>query len=113
MISCTVRYEIDPDKLADFESYALFWLKKVPELGGVHHGYHMPHEGPNDIAYCHFSFESLAEYEAYRVRMANDPECQRAYEFATQTKCIRRYDRSFTRPVLDGVSADEAFGPKQ
>ena len=107
MISCTVRYEIDPAKLEAFETYARFWLKKVPELGGTHHGYHMPHEGPNDIAYCHFSFASLAAYEAYRAAMWEDPECLRAHAFATETQCIRRYDRSFTKPLLEGASAEE------
>lgn len=107
MITCTVRYDIDPDKLSEFESYAKFWLAKIPEMGGTHHGYHMPHEGPNDIAYCHFSFPSLADYEAYRGRMRADTECLRAYEFAKRTQCIRRYDRSFTRPVFDGASAEE------
>ena len=33
MITCTVRYEIDPDKLAEFEAYARFWLHKVPRHG--------------------------------------------------------------------------------
>ena len=103
MISCTVRYEIDPDKLDAFEAYARFWIKKVPELGGTHHGYHLPHEGPNDIAYCHFSFPSLAAYEDYRARMWDDAECLEAYAFAKEAKCIRRYDRSFTRPVLEGA----------
>ncbi|MBM2575725.1 NIPSNAP family protein [Jannaschia sp. Os4] len=107
MITCTVRYEIDPDKLAEFERYARFWLGKVPAMGGTHHGYHLPHEGPNDVAYCHFSFPSLAAYERYREAMRADAECQRAYAFAQRTKCIRRYDRSFTKPVLDGAGADE------
>ena len=109
MITCTVRYEIDPDKLAFFERYARFWLAKIPEMGGTHHGYHMPHEGPSDIAYCHFSFPSLAAYEDYRERMRRDPDCDRAYAYAVETGCIRRYDRSFTRPVMDGLSAAEAF----
>lgn len=107
MITCTVRYEIDPDKLPEFEIYAKAWLYLVPKLGGVHHGYHMPHEGPNDIAYCHFSFPSLAAYEVYREKMWKDPECLRAYEHAKATKCVRRYDRSFTKPMFDGATPDE------
>ena len=79
MISCTVRYELDPDKLSEFEIYARFWMYKVPLMGGTHHGYHLPHEGPNDIAYCHFSFPSLAAYEDYRAKMWDDAECLRAY----------------------------------
>lgn len=107
MITCTVRYEIDPDKLPEFEIYAKAWLHLVAKLGGTHHGYHMPHEGPNDIAYCHFSFPSLADYEAYRAKMWDDPECLRAYAHAKATKCIRRYDRSFTKPMFDGATVDE------
>ena len=107
MITCTVRYELDPDKLSEFEAYARFWIYKVPLMGGTHHGYHLPHEGPNDVAYCHFSFPSLATYEDYRAKMWEDAECLRAYDYAQATKCIRRYDRSFTRPVLEGASADE------
>ncbi|WP_299673765.1 NIPSNAP family protein [uncultured Roseobacter sp.] len=103
MITCTVRYEIDPAKLDAFERYARFWIYKIAQMGGTHHGYHMPHEGPNDIAYCHFSFPSLAAYEDYRTRMWEDEECLAAYALATETQCIRRYDRSFTRPVLDGA----------
>ena len=106
MITCTVRYEIDPDQLDAFETYAKFWLAKVPELGGTHHGYFLPHEGPNDIAYCHFSFPSLAAYEVYRGKMRDDQECDRAYALAKRSGCIRRYDRSFNRPVFDGSSAD-------
>ena len=109
MITCTVRYEIEPDRLAEFERYARFWLRKVPALGGVHHGYHLPHEGPNDIAYAHFSFDSLAAYETYRAAMHADAECRRAYDFATRTRCIRRYDRSFTRPLMDGGADADAL----
>jgi len=107
MITCTVRYEIDPDKLAEFETYSKFWLWKIPQMGGTHHGYHMPFEGPNDIAYCHFSFASLAAYEDYRAKMWDDADCLRAYELAKRTKCIRRYDRSFTKPLFDGASPEE------
>ncbi|MCH2076110.1 MAG: NIPSNAP family protein [Rhodobacteraceae bacterium] len=109
MITCTVRYELDPSKLADFEAYARFWIYKVPAMGGVHHGYHLPHEGPNDIAYCHFSFPSLADYERYRAEMWEDAECLEADRFASESKCIRRYDRSFTRPVMEGARPEELF----
>ena len=110
MITCTIRYEIEPDQIEAFERYARFWIHKVPLMGGTHHGYHLPSEGPSDVAYCHFSFPSLAAYEDYRARMREDSDCDRAYAFAQRTGCIRRYDRSFTRPVLDGADA-EALGP--
>lgn len=107
MITCSLTYVIDPYKVDDFETYAKAWIHLVTKLGGKHHGYWFPHEGPNNIAYCHFSFPSLAAYEDYRVRMAVDPECQAAYAFAEKTRCIISYERSFTRPVLDGKSPKE------
>jgi hypothetical protein len=31
-------------------------------MGGTHHGYFLPDEGANNIAYALFSFPSLADY---------------------------------------------------
>lgn len=109
MITCTLKYVIDPDKIDDFEIYAQVWIHLVNRMGGTHHGYWLPHEGPNNIAHAAFSFGSLAEYEDYRNRMAGDDECNRAYQHAKRTKCILSYERSFTRPVLTGASLSE-FG---
>ena len=101
MITCYLRYMIDPYKLADFEQYARLWIPLVNRLGGTHHGYFMPHEGANNIALALFSFPSLAAYEDYRARMAEDAECQAAFKFAEQSRCILSYERSFMRPVLE------------
>ena len=109
MITCSLTYVIDPAKVSEFETYGRMWIHLVEKLGGTHHGYWLPHEGANDIAYAHFSFPSLAAYEDYRARMAEDADCQKAYAFAKKTQCIKRYDRTFTRPVLDGVSVSEAL----
>lgn len=102
MITCFLQYEIDPNKVAEFKAYAETWIALVEKFGGVHHGYLLPHEGANDFATASFSFPSLAEYEAYRERIAGDAACQEVFEFARKTGCIRRYDRSFMRPVFDG-----------
>ena len=102
MVTCTLRYVIDPRKVDAFEVYARTWIALVNRMGGTHHGYFLPHEGANDIAFAMFSFPSLAAYEDYRFRMADDPECQAAYRLADETDCIRSYERSFTRPVLEG-----------
>ena len=65
MITCYVRYVLDPSRIAEFERYASAWLRIIPRLGGRHHGYYLPHEGANNIALCLFSFESLSQYERY------------------------------------------------
>jgi hypothetical protein len=66
MITCYLRYEVDPDKLADFEAYGAMWLDLMPRFGGIHHGYFLPSEGESDVALAMFSFPSLTAYEQYR-----------------------------------------------
>ena len=50
MITCSLTYTIDPNKVAEFENYAKVWIHLINRMGGTHHGYWPPHEGPNDIA---------------------------------------------------------------
>jgi len=100
MITVHLRYEIDADKLADFAEYGRRWIRLVNRLGGTHHGYFLPSEGDSDEAFALFSFPSLAAYEQYRLAATEDPECLDAYRFATETKCIRRYERRFLSPLF-------------
>ena len=100
MITCHIRYVVDAEKLAEFEQYCRMWLELLPRFGGTHHGYFLPSEGESDIALSLFSFPSFAAYEQYRKAAATDPDVAKATAFARQTKCFRRYERSFFRPVL-------------
>lgn len=104
MITCYLRYTIDPYKLDDFEEYGKMWIPLVNKFGGTHHGYFLPHEGANDIAVALFSFPSLGTYEEYREKIKTDPECLKAFEHAKKTKCIIRFERSFMKPVLSESS---------
>jgi len=101
VITVHLRYEIDPDKLADFTEYGKAWIRLVNRLGGSHHGYFMPSEGDSDEAFALFTFPSLAAYEDYRIASRTDAECIEAYELAQRTRCIRRYERRFLTPVFD------------
>ncbi|QEO15508.1 NIPSNAP family protein [Agromyces intestinalis] len=101
MITIHLRYEIDADRLADFEEYGRRWIRLVNRLGGTHHGYFLPSEGDSDVAYALFTFPSLADYEQYRIAAATDAECAEAYRFAQETRCIRRYERRFLTPMFD------------
>ncbi|PSJ20904.1 NIPSNAP family protein [Halomonas sp. ND22Bw] len=100
MITCSVRYVIDPKKAGEFEEYARMWIPLVEKFGGQHHGYFLPSEGANNIAMALFSFESLSAYEEYRHKSLEDPECIKAFEFADKVDCIVSYERSLFRPVL-------------
>ena len=62
MITCHVRYEIDPEQIDAFERFATRWMELVNQHRGVHHGYFLPAEGASDVAYALFSFPSLAKY---------------------------------------------------
>src|SRR4051812_30285839 len=99
MVTCYLRYVIDPDKIREFETFARLWIPIVKRMGGTHHGYFLPHEGANNVAVALFSFPSLAAYEEYRTRVQSDPETQKALEAAEQSRCIISYERSFMRPV--------------
>jgi hypothetical protein len=59
MTTCFIKYIIDPSKIADFEHYGKLWIDLVNEMGGLHHGYLLPHEETNNIGYAFFSFPSL------------------------------------------------------
>lgn len=100
MVTCYLRYILDPYKLKEFEHYAKLWIPLVERFGGQHHGYFMPSEGANDVALALFSFPSLAAYEQYRTLSLQDPDCQAAFQYARDTRCILSYERSFFRPVL-------------
>lgn len=100
VITCHVRYEIDPGKIAAFERFAERWMELVDRHGGMHHGYFLPAEGASDIAYALFSFPSLADYERYRGRFGVDPEFVDADRIRDESGCVRRYERTFLRPLL-------------
>ncbi len=50
MITCYLKYVIDPYKAKEFEHYAKLWIPLVNKFGGQHHGYFLPSEGANNIA---------------------------------------------------------------
>ncbi|MDO8346940.1 MAG: NIPSNAP family protein [Rugosibacter sp.] len=101
MITCTLRYLIDPYQLKEFEHYVRLWIPLIRKFGGQHHGCFLPAEGANNVALMLFSFPSLALYEDYRTRSFEDPECLAAFKYAEETRCIVSYERSFFRPVFD------------
>ena len=102
MITIHLKYVIDPYKVDDFEEYGRMWIPLVNKFGGTHHGYFLPSEGANNIAYALFSFPSRAECEAYRNISFEDAECRVAWEHSTRTRCILSFGRTFLRPGLGG-----------
>ncbi|MGH1440306.1 MAG: NIPSNAP family protein [Cellvibrionaceae bacterium] len=101
MITCYLKYIIDPDKIQEFEHYAKLWIPLVNKFGGQHHGYFLPSEGANNIALALFSFPSLAEYEQYRNDSFKDADCMAAFDYAKATQCVLSYERSFFKPLFE------------
>jgi hypothetical protein len=97
MITCFIRYEIDPFKVEAFNEYARNWGQAIPRCGADLIGYFSPHEGSSTIAYGVYNIKNLAEYEAYRERLRNDTQGRANYEFAKREQFIRREDRIFLR----------------
>jgi hypothetical protein len=101
VITCCVRYQIDPYQVEAFEAFARRWIELVRKHGGTHHGYFLPAEGASDVALALFSFPNLAEYERHRARFGVDPEFIEADRIRDDTRCVVRFERTFMRPLLD------------
>ena len=106
MITCFIRYHIDPSQKDAFVQYARTWGQAIPECGADLIGYFAPHEGSSTLAYGVYSVESLAAYEAYRARLADHPLGRENYVFAQDRKFLLREDRTF----LKLASAPHAAG---
>lgn len=101
-ITVFIRYQLDAFKRDKFEAYARNWLTIIPKCGGRVDGYWMPHEGTNNIAFGLISFDSLADYEAYRARLRADKEGMENFLFAESEQLILAEERSFLRRVEPG-----------
>ncbi|HCK84793.1 MAG TPA: NIPSNAP family protein [Hyphomonadaceae bacterium] len=99
MLTCIIRYQIDPFKREEFARYSRVWGQAIPRCGADLIGYFAPHEGSATRAYGIYSIESLAAYEAYRARLAADPLGRENYEFAARERFILREDRTFVKLV--------------
>ena len=98
-ITCFIRYEIDPFRKEAFAQYARNWGQAIPRCGADLIGYFAPHEGSATTAFGVYDIGSLAEYEAYRARLMDDPLGRENYAFARAEQFIRREDRIFLRRV--------------
>jgi len=96
-ITCFIRYEIDPFRKDAFEEYARAWGQAIPRCGADLIGYFSPHEGSATTAYALYTIENLAAYEAYRARLAKDPEGKANFEFARRERFILKEDRIFLK----------------
>lgn len=99
MLTCVIKYHIDPTQKDNFAQYAQNWGQAIPRCGADLVGYFAPHEGSTTLAYGIYNIPNLAAYEAYRAKLAADPIGQDNYAFAQSKKFILREDRTWLRKV--------------
>ena len=102
LVTCVIRYQIDPFKRDQFEEYARNWGRIIPRCGGHLVGYFLPHEGTNDVGWALIAFGSLASYERYKARLASDQDAIANFAFAAKGRFILREERNFVK-VVDGT----------
>ena len=102
MITCIIRYQIDPFQRDTFKTYAENWGRIIPRCGGHLVGYFLPHEGTNDVAWGLIAFDSLAAYETYRARLRSDSEAMANFAMAQTKRIILREERNFVE-VVEGT----------
>lgn len=107
MLTCVIQYEIEPTKHAQFATYARNWGTAIPRCGADLVGYFAPKEGSSTRAYGIYHIESLAAYEAYRARLAQDPLGRENYAFAQAEGFIRREDRTWLTCVSSPKRRDQ------
>jgi len=99
MITCFIRYQIDPFQREEFKKYAQNWGRIIPRCGGHLVGYFLPDEGTNDVAWGLIAFDSLASYETYRTRLRCDKESHENFVMAQSKRIIFREQRTFVELV--------------
>ncbi len=99
IVTCVIRYEIDPFQKEDFKKYAENWGRIIPRCGGQLVGYFLPYEGTNYVAWGLIAFDSLASYETYKSKLRNDPEAQENFAMAQSKRFILREERNFVAGV--------------
>jgi hypothetical protein len=99
VITCCIRYTLDPYGLEAFTDYATRWPPIIARCGGELVGYYLPKEGANNFAIALIDFPSLADYEVYRASLRADPDAQRNISDMTRSRCILAEDRSFLQRV--------------
>jgi NIPSNAP protein len=102
MITCVIRYQIDPFQRDAFADYARNWGPIIPDCGGHLIGYFLPYEGTNDVAWGLIGFENLAAYEAYKTRLKADVRARQNLAMAQTKRLILREERNFVE-IVDGT----------
>ena len=101
MMTLCIRYTLDANKLADFDSYARALQRPLERCGGKLVAYYLPTKvaGPTNQAMGLIDFPDLASYERYRERLLSDDEAVACLRRVTAAGAILNEDRWFIQRV--------------
>jgi len=96
MITLSIRYTLDPNKIADFRAYVQAELYPIRRSGGNKVEYFLPTDfaGSTNEAVGLIDFSTLADYERYRRALANDPEHKKNAARLVESGVIVNINRS-------------------
>jgi hypothetical protein len=102
MLTLSIRYTLDPNKLADFKAYAEAEQEPIRRSGGQIVGYFLPTDfsGPTNEALGLIEFPSLAAYEEYRGKLANDADHKKYANRLEESGVIVAMNRSIILRVV-------------
>ena len=106
MYTLFLRYTIDPNKLADWKAYAEAEIAPIAAAGGKAIAYFAPTEFAGDTAEAFATIDvgTMAEYEIYRAKLANDPKHK---EYAAKLQASGAI-RSVYRAIIQRIEPAEA-----
>ena len=101
MLTLSIRYTLDPNKLADFKDYAAAEQDPIRRSGGQVVGYFMSTDfsGPTNEALGLIDFPSLTAYEEYRSKLASDPDHKKYAKRLEESGVIVSMNRSIIQRV--------------
>jgi NIPSNAP len=107
MITLSIRYTFNPDKLTAFRTYVEAELGEhgpIARSGGKTLGYFLPTDfaGPTNEALGLIEFSNLAVYERYRDALADDPDHRKNISALEQSGAAVTMIRSIIHRVGQG-----------
>ena len=101
MLTLCIRYKFNHHKFADVRKYFETEQNVIEQSGGKIVGYFLPTDfaGPTDEAIGLIDLPSMAAYEQYRQKLADDPEHKANIGRLEQSGAAVAMNRSFIQRV--------------
>ena len=104
MITLSIRYTIDPNKLGDFKTYVEAEQEPIRRSGGRILGYFLPTDfsGATNEALGLIDLPTLTDYERYRDTLAGDLDHKQNIARLEQSGAVMAMNRSIIQRIDQG-----------